>query len=377
MREAQSDRASWPARSNPVSVVLRGAQRFAWCVALAAPLFARQGERSAFVEVSVPRSTYFVGEPIRARLQLRFETKFLEQNLVPLFQRTLDVPVQVQWASAIEGADTSPGATRQGPSTRTFVLDETVVRAERSTEGGSEGTTFTVLELERSIVPRRTGRLTVPAPTLRFAYATEFREDFVHGRVAVDRHETTVEGTPRELDIIALPDEGRLEGFTGAIGRFEIDARASANELAVGDVFKIALRFAGEGNLADFPAPSLHRIDGLQLLGSIEVLNDGERIITYDFTPTSTRPREFPAVPFVFFDPTPPAGYSTLWTKPIPLTIRASAAASNPPPQVDSPPGIRAAGSVMVLAGSLVALLIGVVGLVVWLALRHKKSAPS
>ena len=52
-------------------------------------------EERAFVEMETPRTTYFVHEPFRLRLRVGFDRRFLETNVVQMFSRELDVPVQV------------------------------------------------------------------------------------------------------------------------------------------------------------------------------------------------------------------------------------------------------------------------------------------
>src|SRR4029079_18428198 len=94
-----------------------------------------------------------------------------------------------------------------------------------------DGNTFTVLEIETTWIPTVAGKLTVPAPILRFAFATGFHDDTWTGRVPSDRHDAYVKGKARTLSILPLPEEGRPREFSGAVGRFGVQAEASPMEL--------------------------------------------------------------------------------------------------------------------------------------------------
>jgi hypothetical protein len=326
----------------------------------------------AVVELELARERYFVGEPIRVRLRVGFEREFLESHVVAMFQQTLDVPVQVQWPSEIEGA-LLLGAVELGlDDTRTFALDGEVARALFSARHTRNGREFSLLELERSFLPQRAGVLVFQPPLVRFAYATQFREDFVHGRVALDQGEALISGEAREVTIDALPSAGRPAEFEGAVGRFEISATVARTDLEVGQPFDLELTITGDGNLGHFPAPSLHRLTDLRLFGTVERPEPLARTITYSLAASSARLREIPALPFAYFDPTPPAGYTTLWTKPIP--VRVSPARADPQPGFGATsPGLVSGDTALIVAAVLALAFVVVSGVIaVWIVRRRR-----
>lgn len=342
-----------------------------------APQAGNAHDQQVFVELDVPRASYFVEQPIRAKLRLVFDPQFLEHNVIPIFQQALDVPVQVQWPAEWPGALALGETAVEGAATRTFVLDERVVRGRLAESQWIGGRSFTVLELERSFVAEHAGRLQVPVAKLRFAYATQFQEDFLQGRVPQDRVEVELESTAFELEVLRLPDAGRPADFSGAVGHFALEARSQVGQVALGEAFEVELIVRGEGNLTRFPAPWLDRLEGLRMLGFVEDQREGERRITYEFAASSARVREFPSLPFAFFDPTPPAGYTTLWTKPIALHVEVPSGSAEPGAVAGhAGEGIEAAGSVMVVAGVLAAIVVLVVALIVWLALGLRRAPP-
>jgi hypothetical protein len=271
----------------------------------------------AFVETETARESYFVHEPIRVTLRIGFDRAFFQTNAVQLFHRRLEVPLQVlaPWIVELPGTVLrSSEARRPG---RSIALNDEVVEASPA----GERPPFAVLEIERTYLPTRPGELAIPAPRLRYAYGTEFEEDFIGGRVPLDRRDAVVEGEPRVLEIRALPEEGRPPGYTGAVGRrLSVRAEASPRSLDAGSITKLVLCVEGEGNLEHFDPPPLE-LDGFHVYGLIDDRSAARRTITYDLAPLGARAEEIPSIPFPFFDTEEPAGYRTVRTRPIPLEV--------------------------------------------------------
>jgi hypothetical protein len=137
-----------------------------------------------------------------------------------------------------------------------------------------------------------------------------------------------VRGNALAVRVLPLPEEGRPLEFTGAVGRFQVLADARPRELALGEGLELALEIAGEGNLASLGPPRLDRLAGFHLRGAIDSKEPGVRRVTYHLAPRSAAVKEVPAIAFAFFDPEPPAGYRTVWTRPIPIEVRPPDAAS-------------------------------------------------
>ena len=70
-------------------------------------------------------------------------------------------------------------------------------------------------------------------------------------------YETIERASPRiQIEAQPLPD-GAPEGFTGAVGRFEMDAQITRKEVEVGEPIQVTVRLAGTGNLALMEGPTL------------------------------------------------------------------------------------------------------------------------
>ncbi len=335
----------------------------------------------AFVEVETPRDTCFVGEAVRVRVRIGFDAAWLSSNAIPMFRREMDVPARIgaPWLHALEGAEVVRD-DRPPARAATVAVNDEVVAAARADERSVDGRAFSVLEIERTIVPSRPGDLVLAAPVLEFAYATRFDEDFIRGRTADDRREARIEGRPRTLRVSALPEAGRPPEFTGAIGRFTVSAEASERAVNVDESFGLRLTITavgeGDGNFGRFAPPRLDGLPGLHVygaIGAIAAIDDKKRrrrTLLYDLAALGPEVKEIPAIRFAFFDPEPPGAYLTVATDPIPLTVRAAAGGARPAPGVvAAEPPARSSTLLVVVA---IVIAIGAALAVAWRRARGR-----
>lgn len=315
----------------------------------------------AFVELVLERDTVLVGEAFALHLRFGFEPEFLRSNLVQLFQRELDVPAQL-FAPELEALDGAlalpPGEPADGVR---VALGESVVRALPRPERTLDGRRYREFELVRRFVATRPGELVLAAPRMRFAQATRFEDDFVQGRRALDRRDVLVRGRALRLAVQPLPEAGRPAEFSGAIGQFTLRVEAEPRELAAGEslALRVVVERQGElGDLSHCEAPRLDALAGFHLRGSLAEREPGRLTVRYDLVPADAGVRTLPPVRFVFFDPTPPAGYRTLASEPIALQVRPAARSA---PDAPSAPSARDGTAD---SGKWALALIGLAGLV-------------
>ncbi len=127
-----------------------------------------------------------------------------------------------------------------------------------------------------------------------------------------------------EVEVKELPEEGRPEGFGGAIGRFGVETDANPRDVKVGESIRLVLRISGEGNLGFLEPPDLERAAGFErfrFFGRLEEKGEGKREVVYDLAPLGEDASTLPSVLFPYFDPEEGA-YRTAKTDPIPLRVR-------------------------------------------------------
>jgi hypothetical protein len=168
-----------------------------------APLRAEEPapEARAFVEVVSPRETWRLGEAVEVRVRVAYDAAWLAERGVALVPHPMDLPLEVRapWLDAPPGTALAAPAPPASAARRSFVLGDEVVRGVVGDEAVVGGRVLDVVEVERRFVPEAAGSLVLAGPTLRFAWASAFEEDFVGGRTAVDRREVVLTGAPLRL----------------------------------------------------------------------------------------------------------------------------------------------------------------------------------
>jgi len=366
----------------------------------------------AFIEVVLPERAPYVGEPFRVVLRAGVDVDVLAGNLVQLFRQPLEVPVQLEhpWFDATPkrplargsarparaqadhamgvGAPSEPKPSEPKPSepkpsepkpgeptpgipmdvrTADVALGGAVVPAARSVERDNAGRRFDVLELERWFIAEEAGELALAAPRLGFAYATEFRDDLVAGRLPADRKDAFVLGAARTLDVRPLPEEGRPIGYLGAFGRFTVEASVSPTEVTTDASLRLVLTVTGAPGFEPGAAPRLDRLEGFQLLALTSRQEGAHTIHEAQLRATRAGPASIPSVEFVSFEPEA-AVYVTRTSAALPIEVMpppAGSATSTPGPTPRSPmsSGISLV-TVLIAAAVIIVVIIAVIATV-------------
>ncbi|MGE3172253.1 MAG: BatD family protein [Planctomycetota bacterium] len=309
---------------------MRRAPRAALVAVLGLAALAAQDR--AFVRVDAPDAVV-QGQVFAVRVTVGVERAVLPK-LVQLFRRELDVPVQVTapWLDGTRALPRFAGAAAGSPAGSSAVspvgpvlaLAGDAAVATAVDDVARDGRTFAVWTVDRRLLAREPGAHELLAPQLRFAFATQFRDDFVNGRVALDRTDVSVPGAPVTVTVRPLPTEGRPAQFTGAVGEFTVEAEARPRELAVGEHLELTVRVRGDGDLRGFAPPQL-ALPGLHAFGVLDGGVDGDaRVLRYDLVPTTSAVDAVPPVAFAFY--APGVGYREVRTAAIPLQVRPAAA---------------------------------------------------
>lgn len=136
---------------------------------------------------------------------------------------------------------------------------------------------------------------------------------------------------PLEITVRPLPETGKPASFTGAVGRFRLDASVDKKELKQNEPLTLKLVIEGEGNLETLPRPPVPELTGFKIYdgdSSTQLFKSGTTISgkkTFEviFIPTEAGQLAVPPVEFSFFDPRSER-YQTLRTPSFPLEVAAS-----------------------------------------------------
>ncbi len=277
------------------------------------------------IRVDANKTRYFVGERIEIVVTLSIEDLFLEKSMIQLFRKKLDLPVRVSatWLdsdASIEIPELIAPTT--GKPALSLVIGGRVAscqRAGRVAKPGQPARSLYRLRLRSSA--RRPGRIELSAVSLEYAHATRFREDFLNGRVPVDRKEERIEARAPSFRVLPLPTKGRPAGFRGAVGSYTITAHAKRSMVRLGETVRVSIRIGGSGRFRGVDTSTLRELPGFHVSSARLLEDQGGLSLELEATPLSVELRAVPPIPFDFFDPSPPGRYRSERTSELPLRV--------------------------------------------------------
>lgn len=252
-------------------------------------------------------------ELLYADLIISFEKDFLEQKMVDLWRKPLDLQVELStpWAEESMHWFASSRPLEEGTS---LVVDRDksfVTRLPDQNDG------WVHFHLRQELIVTNVGELKFPAAQLKFAWATRFEDDLVRGAIPLDRQEATIQSEVWKAYTVETPVNGRPSDFMGAVGRYTMElASKLANkqpESANQEMLKVRIAFRGQGYLNPLFSWSPDFGRGFAKRGAfIEMHPDG---LTWVGEVQSNHPgTELPSVSWSYFDPTDGGHYQTLRT---------------------------------------------------------------
>lgn len=159
---------------------------------------------------------------------------------------------------------------------------------------------------------------------------TPFDDDFFNGFFNDDvfndffgRYEAyplELKSTELPITVLPLPQEGKPEGFDGALGNFQLNVTGTPLEVKAGDPITLKMTIKGEGNLDSVKAPKLQSKDGFKVYDAQAKLNENEKIFEQVLIPESEKITHIPQINFSFFN-TKTGQYEILTHNPIPITV--------------------------------------------------------
>jgi tetratricopeptide (TPR) repeat protein len=281
------------------------------------------------VAVEVPERVW-VGQEFILRVVIDHDVDFVRSGLLQPFRTPLAFPlrVDVPWLDGfVASAPVQLAGADAGEVQSNLVLNgrETRGRVEEGPEPGRAR-----LVIERRVLALEAGRLALDDGLVRLAYATRFEDDFIRGRIPRDRRSAAVSVLGPEIEIVPLPEAGLPTGFSGAVGRFSIEASLAnteaKRELEIGEQIRLRLRVRGAGSIPQPPLPPEDSIPGFRALGIVAdaVRSPSDRDFLLDLEATAGVP-VLGAIPWVYFDPIEGI-YAVARSKTLPVIVRGPAA---------------------------------------------------
>lgn len=275
----------------------------------------RTGETAevAFLRVTPAKTKSYSGEVVPVQIQIYFRDG-IQANLNSL-------PQLVGEGFVLQQLQREPHRSRQVVNNSPY----TVLTWESALSGIKEGTHTLSMELDATLLLRQQQRRQRP----RGMFADPFFDDsFFNSFFGSYREKEVKVASPKlQMAVESLPETGKPETFSGAIGDFRLQVKAAPLEISKGDPVTLNMTVSGVGNFDRVQAPQLQKQKGWKSYDpSSEFLKDGnenrgKKVFEQALVAKDTRLTEIPAVAFSYFDPES-GTYKELISAPIPLVMQ-------------------------------------------------------
>jgi hypothetical protein len=200
---------------------------------------------------------------------------------------------------------------------------------------------------------------TIQVPTQRSRRRRPFDDDFFGGSFfnddffnqffgGVEEKQISLVTKLRRIRVKPLPEEGRPENFSGAVGQFKLSASASPTKAQVGDPITLKMTVSGSGNFDRVAAPELTNNAGWKTYEPSDTFKGsdtsgyrGRKRFEQAIVPASAQVKAVPPVRFSYFN-TRSKKYVTIETKPVPIELTGALGvpqvAKTAPKTTDGPP---------------------------------------
>ena len=195
------------------------------------------------------------------------------------------------------------------------------------------GIQYNIVEFNTKIYPSRVGELTLgPAKIAsnliipssrgnsRFGRGI-FDDDFFNS--FFDRHEkrpVLLESKEVKINVLPLPEEGKPDDFSGAVGAYSLNVSISPNHVKEGDPITLRVTIVGKGNLSTVQIPTLSLKDNFKIYDPQIFEKDNIKKSEQVIIPQSAEITEIPIIQFSYFDPQLKQ-YRTIKRGPFPIEV--------------------------------------------------------
>lgn len=178
--------------------------------------------------------------------------------------------------------------------------------------GQFNGEEYRFVELRKTVLyPQKSGELKIEPLSLDVTVEVPTnRRDFFGGRMMTQVNQRVTAGG-RTIKVKPLPEQGKPENFTGAVGDFDLVVSTSKNQLNATESLQLTVEVSGKGNLKLFELPKPKFPSALEVYDPVrdDKVNTaldgmyGTRIENYTIVPQFKGKYPIPGISFSYFDP--------------------------------------------------------------------------
>ncbi len=215
------------------------------------------------------------------------------------------------------------------PKYNNFWSQDIEVKRIKIETGTYKGKSYQYVILKRVVLyPQKTGELNIEPLSLDVTVDVPTnRRDIFGGVFYSQTHKTITAGT-RTIRVKPLPEKGKPEDFTGAVGKFDFNVVPSKTDLKATESLTVKVEVNGKGNLKLFDLPKLNVPSSLEVYdpeSDQQVSTNlsgmrGKVSDSYTIVPQYRGKYPIPGASFSFFDPVEKK-YKTLTSREILINV--------------------------------------------------------
>ena len=193
-----------------------------------------------------------------------------------------------------------------------------------------KGENYRYVVLKKTVLyPQKSGKLTLEPLTLDVSVEVPSSRRDIFGRRVMSTTNRTVTAGKRTINARPLPEQGRPDNFSGAVGEFDFEANVSRSSLIATEAFRLSIEVKGKGNLKLFELPRPNLPAALEIYEperseNIDTSISGMRGSTadnYTIVPNEEGRYPIPSVAFSYFD-LASESYKTLLSNQILISVK-------------------------------------------------------
>ena len=145
-------------------------------------------------------------------------------------------------------------------------------------EGMFKGQRYRFVTLRKTVLyPQKSGRLKIEPLALDIDVQLPTNRRDMFGRVLITEGNKRVSAGTKTITVKPLPEAGKPEGFTGAVGNFDFKVTPSKTNLKNGESLDLVVSVSGKGNLKLFDLPKPVAPNALEMYDAVhkEQVNTG------------------------------------------------------------------------------------------------------
>jgi hypothetical protein len=135
-----------------------------------------------------------------------------------------------------------------------------------------------------------------------------------------ERYPVELKSDETSLSLLTLPQEGRPEDFSGAVGDYQFIYSVGPKKVRVGDPVTLSMEINGNGNFNTVIIPKLDNTEGFRVYEPQIKTEPGKKTFRQVLIPESDKVYQTPKVVFTYFDPDKKI-YKTIVQEPVPLQV--------------------------------------------------------